>query len=67
MNVGKLIRCPALKACVTVPSDTSETLVTDVASGLLTRMGELPSRTLAGAELILGRAPLKRYGGENTS
>src|SRR5256885_12782265 len=49
--------------CVTAPSRISVTLATT--SGVCTNTA-LPYDALPGAEVIVGRAPLKRYGGSKT-
>ena len=60
---GRLIRCPMLKLCVTEESAIIETLEILVASGVATK-NCCPKFMLDGADVILGRAPLNKYGGE---
>jgi hypothetical protein len=55
-----------LKLCVTEESAINVTFVMLVAFGVPTK-NELPYPTLPGADEIVGRAPLNRYGGEYTS
>jgi hypothetical protein len=50
-------------ACVTEGSRTSDTFVTEAASGVCT-VKPCPYRTIDGALVIVGLAPLNRYGGE---
>ena len=54
------------KACVTEPRAISVTFVTRAASGVVT-VKVVPGVTTPGAALTMGRAPLKRYGGEKIS
>ncbi len=65
-KLKRLIRWPMLFVCVTEESRTQVTLVMLVALGVPTKK-VWPYPTLVGAELIVGRAPLNRYGGEYTS
>ena len=51
------------KACVTDGERISETFVIDAASGVVTSKLE-PQLAPPGAEPIVGRVPLNRYGGE---
>ena len=59
-------RWPMLFVCVTEESRIQVTFVMLAASGVPTK-NVWPYPTLVGAEEIVGRAPLKRYGGEYTS
>jgi hypothetical protein len=52
-----------LKPCVTEESAISVTVEMLVASGVPTKNG-CPYVTLAGADVIVGREPWNRYGGE---
>jgi hypothetical protein len=52
-----------LLVCVTDERRSQATLVTLAASGVRTKK-VWPYATAAGADEIVGRAPLKRYGGE---
>jgi hypothetical protein len=65
-NRGRLIRWPMLKPCVAEESAISVTLEMVVASGVPTK-NDCPYATLAGADVIAGREPWNRYGGEYTS
>jgi hypothetical protein len=62
----RLIRWLMLLVCVTEESDIQFTAVMLAASGVPTKK-VWPYPTTAGAEEIVGRAPLNRYGGEYTS
>ena len=53
------MRWPMLKPCVTEESAISVTLEMLVASGVPTK-NDCPYAMLVGAEVIVGRAPLKR-------
>ena len=65
-KLRRLIRWPMLFVCVTEASRIQVTFVMLAASGVPTKK-VWPYPTLVGAELIVGRAPLNRYGGEYTS
>jgi hypothetical protein len=52
-----------LKPCVTEEFAISVTLEMFVASGVPTK-NDCPCPTLAGADVIVGREPRNRYGGE---
>ena len=53
------------KACVTEADRTNEIEAMFAASGVVTEK-LLPKAIVEGAALIVGRVPLKRYGGEDT-
>src|SRR5213596_2301084 len=57
-------RVPASNACVTEPSRMNVTLVMLPPSGVSTNSEWPYPTTLGVVPVILGRAPLKRYGGE---
>jgi hypothetical protein len=65
-NTGRLMRCPMLKPCVTEESAISVTLKMLVALGVPTKK-DSPYPTLDGADVIVGREPWNRYGGEYIS
>jgi len=58
-NRGRLIRWPMLNPCVTDDSAINVTFEMFAASGVPTK-NDCPYATLAGADVIVGRAPLKR-------
>ena len=60
---GRIIRCPILTPCVTQGSAIIEMFVILVALGVPTK-NDCPYVMLDGNDVILGRVPLKRYGGE---
>jgi hypothetical protein len=62
-NRGRLMRWPILKLCVTEESAINVTFEMLVASGVLTK-NDCPYERLAGADVIVGREPWNRYGGE---
>jgi len=62
-KLKRLIRWPMLFVCVTAASRSQVTFVMLAASGVSTKK-VWPYPTLVGAELIVGRAPWNRYGGE---
>ena len=65
-KVSVFARWPMSKAWVTEPSRIQRTSVTCAAFGVATA-NVCPYPTVDGAEVIVGRAPLKRYGGEKIS
>ena len=65
-NRGRLIRWPMLKLCVTEESAISVTFEMLVALGVPTKNNR-PYPMLVGNDVIVGRDPLKRYGGEYIS
>jgi hypothetical protein len=62
-NRGRLMRWPMLKPCVVEESAISVTLEMLAASGVSTK-NDCPYATLVGADVIVGRGPWNRYGGE---
>jgi hypothetical protein len=62
-NRGRLMRWPMFKPCVTEESAISVTFEMLVASGVPMK-NDSPYAALAGAEVIVGREPWNRYGGE---
>jgi hypothetical protein len=65
-NTGRLMRWPILKPCVAEERAISVTLEMLVASGVPTK-NDSPYATLVGADVIVGREPWNRYGGEYIS
>jgi hypothetical protein len=63
---GRLMRCCMLKPCVTEGSAISVTFEMLAASGVPTK-NDCPYATLVGADVIVGREPWNRYGGEYIS
>jgi hypothetical protein len=63
---GRLMRWLMLKPCVVEGSAISVTLEMLVASGVPTK-NDSPYATLVGADVIVGREPWNRYGGEYIS
>src|ERR1700680_2897467 len=57
---------PTLKACVTAPKRISETEAICAAFGVCT-VKTCPYESCAGAAVIVGLGPLKRYGGAKNS
>ena len=62
-KAGRRKRCAMLKPCVTEDSGIIVTVVILAASGVSTK-NTSPYAAPLGADVIVGRAPLKRYGGE---
>jgi hypothetical protein len=62
-NGGRLMRWLILKPCVTEGSAISVIFEILVALGVPTK-NDCPYPTLVGADVIVGREPLNRYGGE---
>jgi hypothetical protein len=58
-NLGRLIRWPMLKPCVTEDSASSVTFEMAAASGVPTK-NDCPYATLVGADVIVGREPWNR-------
>jgi hypothetical protein len=62
VKLTSIARWPMFTECVTEDGFINITLVIEFPSGVFTWKSE-PHPTAAGAELIVGRAPLNRYGG----